>query len=214
MNELTTYTRAIFYLNQIYNLLNDEFFESVLSKPTITIQSTPKAYGHFTMREDTWASKGGNTHEISIGAGTLARPIEEVVSTMLHEMVHYYNFVTGVRDCSRNNSYHNKRFRDAAESHGLVVNRSKTYGWAHTSPSNRIVDFVQRHNLTDIQINRNDHINAANVKNSSTRKYVCPCCGTSVRATKIVRIACVDCKRDLELVKYDFSLPFKVIVVG
>ena len=214
MKELTTYTRAISYVNRIYNLLNDEFFESVLSKPTITIQSTPKAYGHFTMREDTWVSKIGNTHEINIGAGTLARPIVEVVSTMLHEMVHYYNYVTGVRDCSRNNSYHNKRFRDAAESRGLVVNRSKTYGWAHTSPSNRIVDFVQRHNLTDIQINRNDHIKATSAKNSSTRKYVCPCCGISVRATKTIRIACVDCSKELELVKCDFSLPFNIIVVG
>jgi len=30
-------------------------------------------------------------------------------------------------------------------------------------------------------------------KPSSTRKYVCPKCGLSVRATKAVRIACVDC---------------------
>lgn len=30
-------------------------------------------------------------------------------------------------------------------------------------------------------------------KKSSTRKYVCPKCGLSIRATKIVRIACMDC---------------------
>ena len=28
---------------------------------------------------------------------------------------------------------------------------------------------------------------------SSTRKLVCPCCGNSVRATKTVRIMCMDC---------------------
>ena len=28
---------------------------------------------------------------------------------------------------------------------------------------------------------------------SSTRKYICPCCGMSVRATRTVRIACMDC---------------------
>ena len=31
------------------------------------------------------------------------------------------------------------------------------------------------------------------VKSSSTRKYVCPCCHTSVRATKQVNIMCADC---------------------
>lgn len=30
-------------------------------------------------------------------------------------------------------------------------------------------------------------------KRSSTRKYICPQCGLSVRATKVVKIACIDC---------------------
>ena len=78
MKELTTYNRVAGYLNRIFDLLNEAFFESSLSRPTITIQSTPKAYGHFSLRDDTWISKNGVSHEINIGAGTLARPIEEV----------------------------------------------------------------------------------------------------------------------------------------
>ena len=89
----------------LFDLLNEEFFECELSRPTITIQSTPKAYGHFSLREDTWISKVGGTHEINIGAGTLSRPIEEVAATLLHEMVHYYNHVNGIQDCSRGNTY-------------------------------------------------------------------------------------------------------------
>ena len=73
MKELTTYNRAAGYLNRIFDLLNQEFFENTLSRPTITIQSTPKAYGHFSLRDDTWISKGGAFHEINIGAGTLVR---------------------------------------------------------------------------------------------------------------------------------------------
>lgn len=30
-------------------------------------------------------------------------------------------------------------------------------------------------------------------KKSSTCKYICPKCGLSIRATKVVRIACMDC---------------------
>ncbi len=82
MKELTSYNRVAGYLNKVFDLLNEEFFENTLSRPTITIQSTPRAYGHFSLREDTWVSKLGGTHEINIGAGTLARPIEEVAATL------------------------------------------------------------------------------------------------------------------------------------
>lgn len=85
MKQLTSYNRVAGYLNKIFDLLNAEYFENELSRPTITIQSTPKAYGHFSLKDDTWVSSIGNSHEINIGAGTLARPIEEVIATLLHE---------------------------------------------------------------------------------------------------------------------------------
>ena len=90
MKELTTYNRVAGYLNKVFDQLNVEFFESALTRPTITIQSTPRMYGHFSLREDTWLSKLGGTHELNIGAGTLARPIEDVAATLLHEMCHLY----------------------------------------------------------------------------------------------------------------------------
>ena len=128
MKQLTSYNRAAGYLNKIFDLLNEAYFESTLSRPTITIQSTPKAYGHFSLRDDTWISKNGMSHEINIGAGTLSRPIENVCATLLHEMVHYYNYINGIQDCSRGNTYHNKRFKAAAEQRGLCVEHSDKYG--------------------------------------------------------------------------------------
>ena len=157
MKELTSYNRVAGYLNKIFDLLNAEFFESTLSRPTITIQSTPRAYGHFSLRDDTWVSKLGGTHEINIGAGTLARPIEEVAATLLHEMVHYFNYENGVQDCSRGNTYHNKKFKAVAEAHGLNVEHSDKYGWSHTSPSDALLAFILENGLTDILINRNEY---------------------------------------------------------
>lgn len=150
MKELTSYNRVAGYLNKVFDLLNAEFFENALSRPTITIQSTPKAYGHFSLSENTWISKLGGTHEINIGAGTLARPIEEVCATMLHEMIHFYNYVNGIQDCSRGNTYHNRKFKQAAESRGLIVEHSEKYGFAHTSPTEELLDFVIKNQLTDI----------------------------------------------------------------
>ena len=210
MKELTSYNRAAGYLNKVFDLLNAAFFENALSRPTITIQSTPRAYGHFSLREDTWVSKIGGTHEINIGAGTLARPIEDVVATLLHEMVHYYNYVCGVQDCSRGNTYHNRKFKEEAEARGLVVERSERYGWSHTSPSEALIDFVLDNGLTDILLNRNEESgfqitgtgthngsSFTTTKKSSTRKYICPCCGMSIRATREVNIACLDCDEQM-----------------
>lgn len=211
MKQLTSYNRVAGYLNKIFDLLNEKFFENALSRPTITIQSTPKAYGHFSTRSDTWISANGEMHEINIGAGTLARPIENVVATLLHEMVHYYNYMIGVQDCSRGGTYHNQRFKQAAEARGLQIDHHPTYGWVLTSPGDALLDFVLENDLTDILITRNDQygITANSAGNcpgkstetpsrrSSSRKYVCPCCGISVRATKVVRISCTDCAEEM-----------------
>lgn len=217
MKELTSYNRVAGYLNKVFDLLNEEFFESELSRPTITIQSTPKAYGHFTLNNETWISKLGGTHEINIGAGTLSRPIENVCATLLHEMIHYWNYENGIQDTSRGGTYHNKRFREAAIERGLEVTHSEKYGWSHTAPSDALLDFVLENGLSDILINRNEPSSyrvggvgthsgidgLAPKRRSSTRKYVCPSCGMSIRATKTVNVACMDC--NMQLIEVQFS---------
>lgn len=191
MKQLTSYNRVAGYLNKIFDLLNVRFFENELSRPTITIQSTPRAYGHFTTRSDTWISASGESHEINIGAGTLSRPIEDVAATLLHEMVHYYNYVNGIQDCSRGGTYHNKRFMEAAIARGLKVDHDPKYGWTLTRPGEDLLDLVVENDLTDILITRNDryhvgvgtagnHIDGGTEtppKKSNSRKYVCPNCG-------------------------------------
>lgn len=213
MKQLTSYNRVAGYLNKLFDLLNDHYFENALVRPTITIQSTPRAYGHFSMRDDTWVSVTGNSNEINIGAGTLARPIENVCATLLHEMVHYYCHVNGIKDTSRGNTYHNKRFKEIAESHGLIVDHDEKYGWTMTTPSDDLLDFILENELTDILITRNEFYGVAVAgtgahsstgasvppRTSSSRKYVCPCCGNSVRATKCVHIACMDCREKMVL---------------
>lgn len=215
MKQLTSYNRVAGYLNKVFDLLNVEFFESELSRPTITIQSTPKAYGHFSLREDTWVSTLGGTHEINIGAGTLSRPIEEVAATLLHEMVHYWNYIHGIQDCSRGNTYHNCKFKAAAEAHGLIVDHHDKYGWTITKPSDELLEVILKYDLTDILLNRNEFsgfqitgtgthsgvdFGTMAPRKSSTRKYVCPCCGMIVRATRNVNVACLDCDEQLLLV--------------
>lgn len=210
MKETIKSSRTLGYLEKIYRQLNTDFFNGELEDCTITVQSTPRAYGHVTCGK-VWRIKDSNRYELNIGAGTLDRPIENVVSTMLHEMVHIYNLMHGIQDCSRGNTYHNKKFKEKAEEVGLIISYDKRVGWSITEPSDDLVLYICDKGWTDILMNRGESTYTPPTsgtssgtptpkmrKPSSTRKYICPCCGLSVRATREVRIMCVDCMEVME----------------
>ena len=153
MKEITKTSRLAGQLEKLYRLLNESFFDSVLEMPVITIQSTPRAYGHYTLF-DAWNVKGEGRKEINVGAGTLDRSIEEVAATLLHEMCHQYNdTILHRQDCSRGGTYHNQLFKQTAETHGLLVTRSEKYGWNHTEPSDALLDWILNLNLQEIATN-------------------------------------------------------------
>lgn len=212
MKETVKISRACGYLEKMYRQLNIDKFEGKLCQPIITIQSTPRAYGHVTCGK-VWRVKDSESYELNMGAGTLDRPIESVVSTLLHEMVHIYHLMNEIQDTSRGNTYHNKKFREKAESVGLVIEYDKRIGWSVTSPSEELIDYIISQGWTDLLLNRQESLRIPRPsgsrngsgddekppkKPSSTRKYICSLCGMSVRATKEVRIMCVDC---MELMK-------------
>ncbi|MCM1234795.1 MAG: SprT-like domain-containing protein [Ruminococcus flavefaciens] len=209
MKETVKTSRTAGYLEKIFRALNRDWFGGELEEPIITIQSTPRAYGHVTVAK-TWKRKDDWRHELNLGAETLDRPIEHVVATMLHEMVHLYNIAHDVQDCSRGGAYHNRKFRDEAERRGLVIGHHERYGWTVTEPSEALIGYIIEQGWTEVSMNRGGNTWAPprsggakagesgagageTTKKSSTRKLVCPCCGQSVRATKAVNILCGDC---------------------
>ena len=209
MKELVKYSRVAGYLEKLYDKLNAEFFGGELTRPVITIQSTTRAYGHYTLY-NAWSVKGEGYREINIAAGTLNRPIENVCATMLHEMVHQLNAeILKVQDCSRKGTYHNKLFKKEAEERGLILHRSEKYGWSHTEPSDRLIEWIIENDIKEIPMTRNDletfvPIGGSKAGNSGTptrtgigksnsRRWVCPQCGTIIRSTRTVNVICGDC---------------------
>ena len=51
MKKLTNYQRTAQYLNKVFKLINEEYFNNELEVPTITIQSTVGAYGHVSVNK-------------------------------------------------------------------------------------------------------------------------------------------------------------------
>lgn len=199
MKELINNSSVSDYLEKMFRQLNKDKFGGELETPIITIQSTPKAYGHITCSKIWKSVKGGSQYELNIAAESLNRPIANVVSTLLHEMVHLYNLMHGIQDCSRGETYHNKKFKAKAEEVGLIIKYNPKIGWSITEPGEELIQYINKKGWTDILINRSTVVSAGMRKPSSTRKYQCPDCGLSVRATKFVRIVCLECATELEL---------------
>ena len=186
------------YLGKLYDHINAELFGGELVKPVITVQTDERN------KTNGWWSQGkvwrenaddDGEHELNITAQQLHRPINEIAATLIHEMCHQYATCHELKDTSRSGNYHNKLFRKIAETHGLKVECVAKIGWSHTTLTDEtatmITEFAAANPPTVIY--RIPVMKYQITKNTSTRKYICPICGQSVRATKRVNIMCMDC---------------------
>ena len=210
MKQIVKMSRLTNMLEKAFNLINEEWFEGKLETPILTIIPTSKSYAHYTT-SDVWNTANGGKREINIASGTLDRPLEEVIASLMHEVVHMYNdMVLNVQDVSRCGQYHNRYFAVEAAKHGLIVEKSAKYGWAITSPDESLIDWIIKHDDTfrEIELCRSNILRGATgiggkaadggapssaLTNSHSRKLICPKCRNSVRATKEVHIICADC---------------------
>ena len=191
-------------LETLFSKFNARFFENKLERPVITVSPdhTRGAYGWCTSWK-AWqnGAKEGGFYEVNLCAEYLNRPYEETCSTLLHEMVHLLNLQDGVQDTSRSGTYHNKKFTETAEAHGLIVEKGEKYGWHKTSLSPEALEFVQslgKQGFTLVRPRPLGLKGSSKSGGSSSRKYVCPCCGTIIRATKEVHVICAECEVEFQ----------------
>lgn len=197
-------SEATAFLENAYVALNNKFFGGQLPPVIITIQSSPRAYGHYTTWENTWVGEGQGFHEINIGAETLDRDASEVLATLSHEMCHHYCAVNNIKDTSRGGTYHNKKFKEVAEGTGaILVDYDPRIGYSPTRPTEALIAFIEEQGWTGVNLSRQSILGLPGGKgrgrSNGVRKYVCPECGCSVRATKAVNIGCLDCGTVMEL---------------
>ena len=152
-------------LENLFSKFNEKFYNGELQTPVITVSpdTTKGAYGWCTAWK-AWSvgeqkkvtdlatltkealeamKKDDGFYEINICAEHLARPFEQVAETLLHEMVHLYNLQIGIQDTSRGGTNHNKKYKEAAEQHGLTVEKDAKYGWTKTSLNDEAKAFIQ-----------------------------------------------------------------------
>lgn len=206
---------ALTELYRIFDILNREKFDGALKEPVITIQKGKgSCMGYFTLdkvwkdktnAEDALAadeSDENSYYEINIDPRYFyGRDEVEIVGTLLHEMVHYFNKVSDVKDCSGN--VHNKKFKAAAENVGLIVTKGKTVGWGYTEVSEELRDYI----LDEINPDKTvfDYFRAGSrpkehkTKKKSLFKFTCPECGMTAKAKNSAIIKCGACDINMDM---------------
>ena len=205
---MATLQNVIAELEKLFDALNSKYFDNKLVKPVIIVQANGKrknVLGHCSTYE-AWADKESleKHYEISISAEYLDRPFTEVAGTLLHEMVHLSNLKDNIKDCGEN-GYHNKKFEKKANQCGLLVlDRSKSKGFAFTEPTEDTKEFlktvsVNKNVFTLARINLSQPNNKP--KKNACRKYACPVpnCKTTARTTKDTSLICGICKTEMIL---------------
>lgn len=188
-------------LHRAFKMFNENLFNNELPEPAILIQSrgNKKLTLGWCSVQKIWKNEltEEEKYEINIVAEALNRGKFPVMTTLLHEMVHLHNLVNGIKDTSRGNTYHNMKFKNTAEAHGLLVEHADKIGWSVSKLQGLTMDLIDSYNFDEavFSLGRRD-LNEGEEpkkKKTSSRKYYCPECGTSIRASKDVNILCGDC---------------------
>lgn len=154
MKETTKMSRAVGQLEKMYNTLNADFYGGALPVPILTVQSKPGTWGHCTIGK-VWKRKDGDTYEMNIAAEVLDQDIEEILDTLLHEMVHLYCRENGIKEVSRGGKYHNGKFKELAEKCGLMCVKAGQYGWNTIGKGNdKLTEYALEKGWTEIRISR------------------------------------------------------------
>ncbi len=153
-------------------------------------------------------------HEVLISGETLSHGADQVLSTMLHELVHAMNRNRDARDTSNRGRYHNKVFRAAAEEMLLeVADLGKPLGHSGTSltPEARdryaqeLADLVEAIKVARVRKPDEEKEKKAQDPAKKRIKLVCEnaCTDISIQAGKVVDFlttnmpVCPECKHAL-----------------
>lgn len=193
-----TMSNTVKILENMFDTLNSIYFNSKLPKPIITVQSTPKAYGHCSVKK-IWKSETDATYEINLGAEYINRPIEQVAATLCHEMVHLYCRENDITETCQNGRYHSKVFKTEAEARDLKIDYDRAIGYSLTAPTETFINKLHENGFDmNIQFARVMMAKKPASNRVKAHKYVCPCCGQAVRTTSELFLKCGLCDVDME----------------
>lgn len=193
-----------------YNHFNTALFNGQLVPCIIHMHRKSKCYGYFAGARFGNKDASVMVDEIALNPSTFAtRSIEEILSTLVHEMVHLWQHHHGVKKSK--SAYHNTEWADKMESIGLMPSDTAKPDGKRTGQ--KVSHYIMQGHayalsvavlldtgftLPYIELWDTAKKNSK-AKADSKTKYSCPSCGLNAWAKLGVSLLCVDCGIHLEV---------------
>jgi predicted RNA-binding Zn-ribbon protein involved in translation (DUF1610 family) len=199
-------------LQAAYDHFNKTLFKGMLPNVLITMQRRSRSYGYFL--HDGFAdrqNKAGSAHEVALNPdGFSEHSDEEIMSTLVHEMVHVWQHVFGNPGSGR---YHNREW--AAKMKELGLHPSDTGAPGGQETGSRVSHYIipagafqvayralqetgwlLRWQSGDGAFTGTGALTAIR-SNQSKTKFSCPECGQNVWGKPDTNVLCGDCKMQM-----------------
>lgn len=119
---------------------------------------------------------------------------------LFETIIYQFAFLIAEKDgvvASNRGIYVNKHFKKYFHKYGIkYYNKNAGYGYEPCGVKYKIKDICRWYDPKKFNLEEYGVIGSngkIKKQKSSTRKYICPCCGTSFRATKNINVLCMDC---------------------
>lgn len=170
------------------------FKDEPIPIPVLTFESDrSNTLGFYRVGRNDWGVK----EQININRKWLHRPLWETLSTLLHEMVHSWEYTHLPPEKRTNNWYHKKPFREKLKEFGILCdNKGCDVG---IDPHGKFVHYLRLHGITMDTRPPIEWKEKENPKGKSKlKKWSCGC--TNVRvAVKDFQAKCLKCGNVFEL---------------
>lgn len=191
-------------LQQAYDFFNQALFGGRLPPCLITYQRKNRTYGYFS--GDRWKGGPSIVDEIAMNPMHFAeRSQGEVLSTLVHEMVHLEQHHFGTPSRS---GYHNKQWADWMDRVGLIPSDTGEPGGKRTGQ--RMTHYIEADGAFEkalvklagkgFKLSWSDRAaegDGGSAPRSTRTKYTCPGCGLNIWAKPDIRVACLECEDEL-----------------
>jgi predicted SprT family Zn-dependent metalloprotease len=184
---------------QSFDFFNAALFEGRLPPCLITLQRRTGSNGYYSSQRFETRDADARTDEVALNPATFkGRSVKEILSTLVHEMCHHWQFRFGRPSRGR---YHNREWADKMEALGLIPSDTGLPGGARTGQA------MTHYVLDDGPFSRAcgrlladgfvltwqdpGALRAARAKNQI--KYTCPECGQNAWAKPDAQLVCAPC---------------------
>ena len=190
-----------------YDFFNRALFSDSLPYVLVTFQRHARARGYFSPYRFSGRTKDAAVHELALNPDSFTdRTDEEILSTLVHEMVHVWQQTHG-RPPRR--SYHDKQWAAKMKEVGLQPTDTGLPGGNETGQrithyiieGGRFASAYATLQATGLQLNWQSASIAGNAsatrhakaKRASKTKFSCVCCGQNAWAKLDARLICGSC---------------------